>query len=125
MMMAVSRRAVKSVPAQMGSRARRSASARTGVSGSPEAGVLIPAVAFWSASPSLWSQRQNVPDAGEPSSRGVAGVVLADLDQPASDVLALQLGRSDLGMVLGQPVGQAPHRVLVGLDGVVGVAVSP
>jgi hypothetical protein len=51
--------------------------------------------------------------------------VLADLDQPASDVLALQLGRSDLGMVLGQPVGQAAHRVLVGLDGVVGVPVSP
>jgi hypothetical protein len=57
-MMAVSRRAVKPVPAQVASRARRSASDRTGVSGSPGAGVLIPAVASWSASPSLWSQRQ-------------------------------------------------------------------
>jgi hypothetical protein len=46
-----------------------------------------------------------VPDSGEPSSGGVAGVALADLNQPASDVLALQLVRSDLGMVLGQPVG--------------------
>ena len=58
MMMAVSRRAVKSVPAQVASRARRSASARTGVSGSPGAGVLMPAVASRAASPSLWSQRQ-------------------------------------------------------------------
>ena len=40
------------------------------------------------------------------------------------DVLALQLARPDLGMALGQPVGQAAHRVLVGLDGVVGVAVG-
>jgi hypothetical protein len=52
-------------------------------------------------------------------------VALADLDQPAPDVLAVQLGRSHLGMVLGQPPSQAPHRVLVGLDGVVGVPVGP
>jgi hypothetical protein len=52
-------------------------------------------------------------------------VALADLDQPAPHVLAVQLGRPDLGMVLGQPVGQAAHRVLVGLDGVVGLPVSP
>jgi hypothetical protein len=52
-------------------------------------------------------------------------VALADLDQPAPDVLAVQLGRPDLGMVLGQPVGQAADRVLVGLDGVGGVAVGP
>ncbi len=54
----VSRRAVKSVPAQVASRARRAASERTGVSGSPGAGVVIPAVASWSASPSLSSQGQ-------------------------------------------------------------------
>jgi hypothetical protein len=53
-----------------------------------------------------------MPDPGEPSSGRVAGVALADLDQPAPDVLAVQLGRPDLWMVLGQPVGQAPHRVL-------------
>ena len=117
MMTAVSRRAVKSVPAQVESRARRSASARTGVSGSPGAGVLIPAVASWSASPSLWSQRQKCRTPGEPSSGGVGRVALADLDQPAPDVLAVQLGRPDLGMVLGQPAGQASHCVLVGLDG--------
>ncbi len=29
---------------------------------------------------------------------------LADLDQPAANVLAVQLGRPDLGIVLGQPV---------------------
>jgi hypothetical protein len=65
-----------------------------------------------------------VPHPGEPSSRRVAGAALADLDQPAPDVLAVQLGWPDLGVVLGQPVGQAAHRVLIGLDGVVGVAVG-
>jgi hypothetical protein len=40
-------------------------------------------------------------------------VAPADLDQPAPDVLALQLGRPDLGMVLSQPAGEAPHRVLI------------
>ena len=58
MMMAVSRRVVKSVPAQVASSTRRSASERTGVSGSPGAGVLIPAVASRLASPSASSQRQ-------------------------------------------------------------------
>jgi hypothetical protein len=57
-MMAVSRRAVKSVPEQVPSRARRSASERTGVSGSPGAGVLIPAVASRSVSPSVSIHRQ-------------------------------------------------------------------
>ena len=42
-----------------------------------------------------------VPDPGEPSAGRIAGVTLADLDQPASDVPAVQLGRPDLGMVLG------------------------
>jgi hypothetical protein len=28
-------------------------------------------------------------------------------------------------MVLGQPARQAPHRVLIGLDGVVSVAIGP
>jgi hypothetical protein len=74
----------------------------------------MPAVASWSASPSLSNQRQKRRTPGEPSSGGVAGVALADLDQPAPDVLAVQLGRPDLGMVLGQP-GQAAHGVLVGL----------
>jgi hypothetical protein len=59
MMMAVSRRAVKSVPAQVASKARRSSSDSTAFSGSPGAGVLIPAVASRSVSPSLCSQRQN------------------------------------------------------------------
>jgi hypothetical protein len=58
MTMAVSRRAVKSVPAQVANKARRSASDSTAVSGSPGAGVLIPSVASRSVSPSLWSQRQ-------------------------------------------------------------------
>src|SRR4029450_12846199 len=62
---------------------------------------------------------------GEPSSGCVAGVALADLDQPASDVLAVQVGGAGLRMVLSQPAGEAPHRVLVRLDGVVGVAVGP
>ena len=52
-------------------------------------------------------------------------MALADLDQPTPDVLAVKLGRADLGMVLGRPVGQAPDRLLVGLDGVVGVPLSP
>ena len=52
-------------------------------------------------------------------------MVLPNLDQPAPDVLAVQLGRPDLGMVLSQPPGQAPHRVLIGPDGVLGVAVGP
>ena len=65
------------------------------------------------------------PDPGEPASGRVAGVALADLDQPTPDVLAVKLGRADLGMVLGRPVGQAPDRLLVGLDGVVGVPLSP
>jgi hypothetical protein len=38
---------------------------------------------------------------------------------------ALQLDRPDLRVALSQPVGQAPHRLLVRLDGVVGVAVGP
>jgi hypothetical protein len=33
-------------------------------------------------------------------------VALADLDQPAPDVLAVQLGRPNVRMVLGQPVGR-------------------
>jgi hypothetical protein len=44
-------------------------------------------------------------------------VALADLDQPAPDVLTLQLGWPDFGMMLAQPAGQAPHRVLVRLHG--------
>jgi hypothetical protein len=40
-------------------------------------------------------------------------------------VLALQLGRPDLGVVLGEPAGEAAHRVLVRRDGVGGVAVCP
>jgi hypothetical protein len=94
MMMAVSRRAVQSVPAQVARSARRSASDRTGVSGSPGAGVLTPAVASWSASLALQPAAE-MPDPGEPSSGRVAGVVLPDLAQPAPDVLAIQLGRPD------------------------------
>jgi hypothetical protein len=47
-----------------------------------------------------------VPDPGEPPSGRVAGVSLPDLDQPAPDVLTVQLGRPHLGMALSQPVGQ-------------------
>jgi hypothetical protein len=51
---------------------------------------------------------------GEPSSGRVAGEALADINQPPPDVLAVQLGRPDLGMVLSQPAGQAPDGVAVG-----------
>ncbi len=51
-----------------------------------------------------------MPDASEPPSGCVAGVALPDLDQPAADVLAIQLGRPYLRAVLNEPVGQAPHR---------------
>jgi hypothetical protein len=55
-----------------------------------------------------------VSDPGEPSSGRVAGVALADLDQLPPTVLALQLGRPNLGMVLSQPAGEAPYRQLPG-----------
>jgi hypothetical protein len=114
MTIAAARREVKSVPAQVAGSARRSASDRTGVAGSPgrrpDPGGGVSVGLALALEPAA-----GVPDAGEPSSGRVAGVALADLDQPAPDVLAVQLGRPDLGMVLGQPVGQAAHRVLVAL----------
>jgi hypothetical protein len=66
-----------------------------------------------------------VSDPCEPSPGGVAGVAVPHLHQPAPDVLALQLGRPDLGAVLGEPAGEAAHRVPVRRDGVVGVAIGP
>jgi hypothetical protein len=81
------------VPAQVASRARRSASDRTGVSGSPGAGVLTPGGGIPVGLAFALEPAAEVPDPGEPSSGRIAGVVLADLDR-APDVLAVQLGRS-------------------------------
>jgi hypothetical protein len=47
---------------------------------------------------------------GPPPGR-VAGVALPDLDQPAADVLAFQLGRPHLRVLLSEPVGQALDRL--------------
>jgi hypothetical protein len=123
-MIAMSRRAVKSVPARVASRARSSSSDSTVVSGSPGAGALIPAVASSSASPSLWSHRQKC---RTPANHPRA-VLLEWLSRPrpaSPDVSALQLDRPDLRIPLGEPVGQAAHRLLARPDGVVGVAVGP
>jgi hypothetical protein len=105
MMMAVSRRAVKSVPAQVESRGPQVGirqDRRLGITRGrcPDAGRGVLVGLTLALQPAA-----DVPDAGEPSSGRAGRVALADLDQPASDVLAIQLGRPHFGMLLREPVG--------------------
>ena len=94
MTMAVSRRAVKSVPAHVASRARRSSSDSSlwvarGRRPDPRGGVLVGlALALEPAA--------EMPHAGEPPSGRVARLALAHIDQPAPHMPAVQLDRPDL-----------------------------